>query len=370
MTQPAASPTSLPVAADVLAAEVVGQFAQAEQQLIDAIARVAARGFRDSTATAQLAMLQAMLSAARSIANQLRMQATPLARRIASIAARDGDQAAIAALRTAVMGDRRLADTYLKAAGGVTGQGLAAANAIAVDLEHSLDATLGGIVRFANDAYRAATAEAATRLVLGRSGLTPLTAQARAWTELVGQGISGYTDSAGRRWNLTSYVEMATRTAVQRAYNAAHLDRMSAVGVDKFTVTDDGHPCPLCKPWQGVVLTRDGARPTIAEATAAGLFHPNCRHTLVAYFPHITRLPEPTPWTPADQARYDATQQLRALEREVRAHKRAALGARTQIDARRADARARAIQARIRAHVERHGLVRRPRREQLNLGNR
>lgn len=260
-------------------------------------------------------------------------------------------------------GQPRIASLLLRAPTGT-----AAANAIGIELAGKLESTLPGILRFADDAYRAAAITGALDALIGRG--TPALAQQAAWRALTERGITGFTDAAGRQWNLASYVEMATRTAVQRAYNAAHLDRMTAVGVDKFTVSDDGHPCPLCKPWQGRVLTLNGPAPTIDEARTAGLFHPNCRHTLVAYFPHISKIPPPSPWTDADQARYDATQKLRALEREVRAHKRVAAGARTPLEAKRATARARDAQARIRAHVARHDLVRRPRREQLDLGNR
>lgn len=359
MTQPAASSSSaaaadLPVTVDVLAAEMVLLYTSAEQQLLADMARIADN---------QVTLATALRREAQRIATALRLRSWPLAQQIAQIAATRGAASASAELRQLVQGSPRMAALLLR-----TPTSSGAANAIGLDLAHRLDSTLPGILRFADDAYRAATV-AGSLTALEAHG-TPALAQQAAWRRLTERGVTGFTDRTGRRWNLASYVEMATRTAVQRAYNAAHLDRMLAIGIDQFTVSDDGHPCPLCQPWQGRVLTHAGPSPTIDEARAAGLFHPNCRHTLIAYLPGVSKTPAVTPWTAADQARYDATQQLRALERKVRDHKRAAAGARTVLDAKRARTRQLAVQAQIRAHVDRHGLVRRARREQLNLGNR
>jgi hypothetical protein len=163
---------------------------------------------------------------------------------------------------------------------------------------------------------------------------------------------------------------------------------MTSVGIDYFTVPGDGHPCPLCRPWEGSILSlshvgpvnttaADDGRPvsftvaaTVEQAIAAGFQHPNCRHTLTAYLPGVTQGHAPREWTDADQARYDATQQLRSLERQVRAAKREQLGALDDLSRQRAARKVRAIQARIRAHVAAHDLVRRTRREQLDLGNK
>ena len=93
----------------------------------------------------------------------------------------------------------------------------------------------------------------------------------------------------------------------------------------EFTLSNTGRPCKLCLPWEGRVLAATGAgtftengvvfdvAATIQEAIAAGLFHPNCRHTLVAYRPGVTLL-RPTEWGPAQEQAYQDTQRLRALE--------------------------------------------------------
>lgn len=248
---------------------------------------------------------------------------------------------------------------------------------IAQELTDSLTAAALRITRFADDAYRAAAAEAATKQVGG--DLVPRAAQQFAWQRLMGQGITGFTDTAGRNWTLSSYTEMAVRTAAANAYRASQHDRMTLMGLHWFTVSDTGRPCPLCAPWQGKVLSDTGAgtftddgvvfdvAATIAEATAAGLFHCNCKHTLVAYIPGRSVLRAST-WTDADEAAYQATQRLRALERNVRAAKAQHANALTPADQAAAFRRIRQNQTAIRAHVAQHGLNRRPDRERPNLG--
>jgi hypothetical protein len=93
----------------------------------------------------------------------------------------------------------------------------------------------------------------------------------------------------------------------------------------------------------------------------------NCKHTLTSYLPGVTVL-KPNQWTAADEQRYKDTQKLRALEVEVRKAKQQAAGAVNELDKRRANARARDLQARIRAHTDATGLLRRRQREQPHLG--
>lgn len=242
------------------------------------------------------------------------------------------------------------------------------ARAIREDLDGKLNGLGYRITRTADDVYRAVVSDAAISEVLG---LTPAQAQHAAYQKLIGRGIDGFVDSNGRKWELTAYVDMAVRTAAQRAFNVSHLDRMQSFGIQYFTVTDDGHPCPLCAPWQGVVLTTgipdEIAQHTVAEATAAGLFHPRCRHILVAFFPGVTKVPAPHKWNADDQRKYDESQQQRALERAIRAAKRQLDGAFTPEMKAAANRRVRAAQVNMRDFIDQTGRVRIPRREQLTL---
>jgi hypothetical protein len=242
------------------------------------------------------------------------------------------------------------------------------ARAIREDLSGKLNLLGYRITRYADDVYQAVLADASQAQVMG---LTPAEAQHAAYRKLVRQGVSGYRDSKGRNWELSAYVEMATRTAVERAFNVSHLERMQALGLDLFTVTDDGHPCPLCLPWQGEILSvgpDSRADATIADATAAGLFHPRCRHTLVGYIPGVTEIPAAREWSVDDQRSYDESQRQRKLERDIRAAKRELAAAFTPAMRSQAQFDVRRAQARMREFIDQTGRARNTRREQLNLG--
>lgn len=249
-----------------------------------------------------------------------------------------------------------------------------AAAAIRADLTSDLLDVRQRLTRLPDDVYKQLAPRGAIAQTLDQN-ITPAVAQALAWQEFVNSGITGFTDRSGREWSLSAYTEMAIRTSAVRAYNESNLAHLKSLGVSYFTVPDDGHPCPRCFPWQNKVLTDeviiDPVIPvdgTITEARAAGLWHPNCRHILQPVFPGRTTL-QPKEWTAADQARYTATQQLRALEVEVRKAKREAHYATDPQVAAEANRDVRKLQARIRAHVALHDLNRRRRREQLDLGD-
>lgn len=391
MTQPAASSSSAAAAAtfDALTGLLLARYAAAERRLLTDLARAAQAYMADPAAQAQAVLLTAMRRSAQAVAADLAQQAWPLAERIVQRAASDGIAAAQRELRALAAGRPELARWYMARRGEAGGQGLTAANMIALDLATKLHATRYGILRTADDAYRAVIADVTMRLVRGTEQLTPFAAQSKAFLDLTERGVGGIIDSRGRQWNLATYVEMATRTATVRAYNDAHQARMTALGIHYFTVPRDGHPCPLCRPWEGAILS-DGATgnrvetnpatgaqvgfniaATIEEARIAGLWHPNCRHTLLPYLPGVTKVNAPQPWTQADADRYNALQHLRNRELKARnAQLRFDLAGFLEDRPARRKAAANHVryQQQIRELVANHGLVRRPRREQINLG--
>jgi hypothetical protein len=101
----------------------------------------------------------------------------------------------------------------------------------------------------------------------------------------------------------------------------------------------------------------------------AGLFHPRCRHTIVAFTPGVSNIPAPHVWNADDQRKYDESQRQRALERAIRAAKRQLDGAYTPEMKSVANRRVRAAQKNMRDFIDATGRVRNSRREQLNLGN-
>ncbi|MGX1274896.1 phage minor capsid protein [Streptomyces phaeoluteigriseus] len=113
-----------------------------------------------------------------------------------------------------------------------------------------------------------------------------------------------------------------------------------------------------------------GPTPTLAAmacaltppARAAGLFHPNCRHSLSAYLPGVSTRP-PHHATPG--MTYEDTQRQREIERHIRAWKRRQAAAMDEAARRRAGVYVRKWQAAIRKHVAEHpDLRRKPQREQ------
>lgn len=250
-----------------------------------------------------------------------------------------------------------------------------AAQAIRDDLVSALDDVRRRLTRYPDDIYKAIAPHGAIYQV-SDNDVTPQQAQAMAWRVFVSQGVRGFTDRSGREWTLSAYTEMAVRTAATRAYNTSHLARMKALGVEYFSVPNTGHPCPLCFPWQFRILT-DGpiADPvipvdaTIAEAVAAGLFHPNCRHVLLPVFPGYTVLPDPEVWTDEHARLYRLSQTQRRLELAVRKAKRRFEYALTPEQRGEALADIRRAQRRLREFVRVTGFLRDTRREQVDLSD-
>lgn len=246
-----------------------------------------------------------------------------------------------------------------------------AADLVRQELNTALQGTQARLLHWPDDLYRQLTAKSAIDQVLD-NGLTPAQAQAKIWQEFTDRGITGFVDKAGRNWNLASYVEMSTRSAASRAFNDAHLATMVALGIELFTVDDDGNPCPLCWPWQGRVLSvtqDDRADATIADATAKGLFHPNCRHVLIKWIRgvHSPAGEVAKPFTAEQKLKYDDSQKQRRLERQVRQSKQAASIATDATSQKAALARVRANQAALRLLIDSTDLMQSPRREQPNL---
>jgi hypothetical protein len=211
-----------------------------------------------------------------------------------------------------------------------------AVDRLAAEAVGAVAATRVGILRGTLDAYRQAVATNIGGVLTGAD--TRRRNAQRVLDTLADRGVTGFTDRAGRRWRLESYVEMATRTVAGRAQVQGHLDYLAASGVDLVIVSDAPRECPLCRPWEGKVLSQSGGvagtiqaqsaltgqtttvavAGTVSQAQAAGLFHPNCRHSLSAYLPGATRLTAAR----GEPAGYEAQQKQRYLERGIRRWKR------------------------------------------------
>jgi hypothetical protein len=141
---------------------------------------------------------------------------------------------------------------------------------------------------------------------------------------------------------------------------------MRARGHDLAIISGNTAGCEACAPWEGVVVSIDGATegyPTLDEAEGDGLFHPNCGHQPDPYIPGLT---EEQTANRSDPEGYAALQQQRYLERGVRQYKMrlaAASGDPTATTA--AQAKVREWQGRLREHVSANDLPRLYYREQI-----
>jgi hypothetical protein len=74
------------------------------------------------------------------------------------------------------------------------------------------------------------------------------------------------------------------------ARNRGLLNRVLENGFDLVQVSSHLTSCNQCAPWEGQILSMTGETagyPTVAEAEAGGLFHPNCRHAINTINPSL-----------------------------------------------------------------------------------
>lgn len=108
-------------------------------------------------------------------------------------------------------------------------------------------------------------------------------------------GITALTDKAGRRWTLDRYAEMLARTKMVEARNTGLANKMVANGFDLVEVSDHMSDHKECAAYEGKILSLTGKTPgypTLADAMANGLLHPNCEHQINAIRKNYAALTE------------------------------------------------------------------------------
>lgn len=372
---------------DDIAATIAAIYAEAETALVQIIAQHLA-GDLDSNLPAP-AWAEKKLSAVRALRASAQAVIAALATSTEG-AVRDAAMRAFQGGWTSAM--QELPAQWFTASGLAEG---AAAAAVEVPQSAAIEALAGAVTRDIGektrnilrdtiDAYRHVIAGTLARTVTGTQ--TRRDAAQAAWSTLMNRGITGFTDKAGRRWQLSSYVEMAVRTGTARAAVQGQTNRLTALDVHLVVASDAPQECLLCRPFEGQILSLDGGsgditvaheltdKPitvhvtaTLAAAQRAGFMHPNCRHSVSAYLPGVTRLPDkPTADPDGDKAR----QRQRAIERKIRRAKVGEVGALDDTGRRQARQKIRAAQAEMRAHLAEHPELRRlSYREQIGAGN-
>lgn len=183
---------------------------------------------------------------------------------------------------------------------------------------------------------------------------------------LAGRGLSVPTQALTARWGVAEYAEMNTRAATGRSVVKGAVDAMAATGEDLVQISAHGGACPICRPWEGAILSISGRASeyrSLDAAMADGLFHVNCRHQAFQYERGM-KIPF---WEPErDRANaYQNAQKERYIERGIRYWKRREMVALTEQEARLAKAKVKLWQAKAREHVAATGTFRKYEREQI-----
>lgn len=171
------------------------------------------------------------------------------------------------------------------------GQVAEASQTVSRNLENML------IGRVENDPYR--------RVGLSQTAAMQATGQG-AWKPVPGfvealrrEGITAFTDKAGRNWNLHTYGSMVLRTTSRQAEVLAVLTQDPEQ--DLYMISAHGSTCPLCAPLEGRVYSQSGRDPDFPPLTAAFgkmdpagpdtldnswlNIHPNCLHQIIRWTP-------------------------------------------------------------------------------------
>lgn len=240
------------------------------------------------------------------------------------------------------------------------------------ELSDRFSAVNSVILRDTDDAFRKIIGDAVS---VEATGLTTWRqAQQDALNKFAARGITGFTDKAGRRWNIDSYAEMAVRTGMMKAAIQGMKDDALAHDEHLVIITDHEDTCPICERFERMVLALDaeGAKHPdcegmLADAEAGGLFHPNCLHAATVYVPGLTireGMKDGKGYTPKmDAAGYSNRQRQRGMERNVRHWKRQQAAAMTPERERECKAHVDQWQRAIRELVEETDLPRKYSRE-------
>ena len=220
--------------------------------------------------------------------------------------------------------------------------------------------------------------EAAGSVAVGTETRTQ--ALRRAINRISQEGLTGFYDRAGRSWSPEAYVNMDIRTTVHNVAIQSVKNRMDDYGAQVFQVSAHAGARPLCYPYQGKLYSWDntageielgnGRRMKYAPLSdtsygePAGLFGINCGHSPIPIIPGVS-IPHAQDFVQPKEEndkQYAESQEQRALERKIRAAKRAIeMGD----DSEEAKARVKEAQRQMRDFIAKTGRTRRADRESL-----
>lgn len=350
---------------------VAGGLSAAERRLQnEALARLAAHRAQS------MRELQAL-----AIAITERLRVAGLAADLVREAATQGEAAATAMLGFGSRFPAGVTGVGARAVGSYAGQ---AVGSLGLSLQSRLEAMNQRITRYPQDAYQRVVSMTAPNAILGVN--TSLQVQQQAVRKFLSEGVTGFVDVSGRRWTIGAYAEMASRTAINRAFNDATQWRLQQSNVRLAVIVGGLDACSKCGPWIRKIVSLDGSpggprlvrsatseamvtvqvAGSIDQARNAGWNHPNCRCRFAAYMPGLS--------VPQSDYEYSAEaeaqrEEQRRLEREIRAAKRDIATAPDEVSRKRAERELRDAQAEMRQFTKETGRARASYREQLTFSD-
>ena len=164
------------------------------------------------------------------------------------------------------------------------------ANALIKVVNNDLKKGNQACLRMINDQYRKTIYKAAT--FAGTGTMTTKQAVDMATKDFLNAGFNVIEYKNGRRVNISSYSQMAVRTASQRAMLMGEGEFRKEMGESLIIISKHGTSCELCQPHEGKVYVddvysngkSDKKHKLLSNAMKQGLFHPNCRHGVNTYY--------------------------------------------------------------------------------------
>lgn len=213
--------------------------------------------------------------------------------------------------------------------------------------------------------------KSAAKMLAGATTLRGATAEtASLWLK---NGIPALVDKAGREWSVEGYAQMVLRSNERQVMTESQEAAFNEYDIDLVEISSHLGARERCAPYQGRVYSRSGlstkfpALSKTSKGEIAGLFGANCGHSMYAYNPAVGKTYKPYPVKENENA-YQASQQQRLLERNIRKAKREAQAASIDkggVAEKRAQAKVREAQANMRKFIDESGRTRRRDREQI-----
>lgn len=101
---------------------------------------------------------------------------------------------------------------------------------------------------------------------------------------LAEEGWTGIVDSAGRRWHLATYADMAVKTKMTQFSVEVDREMGLKTGIDLAYISDHGSACKGCSQYEHLLISMNGLTAgylTYEQVKATGdIFHPRCQHHL------------------------------------------------------------------------------------------